>query len=268
MMVTRPVLRYPGGKFTIAKWIIGHFPPHAVYVEPFGGGASVLMMKPRSSAEVYNDINSEIVNVFRVLRDPQQAAALKQLCELTPYAREENAFCHQPTNDPIEAARRIIFRSFAGFGADSAYRYNGFRTNDKNGQHGTDAMVWRNYPDCIHAFTDRLRGVTIENKNADLIFQEYDSPDTLFYCDPPYVGTTREKHLYPNEMHENEMHRQLSNILKNLDGKVIISGYRSDLYDKIFKGWGCFERKGKKSMGKSSIECIWINPAANTQRLF
>jgi len=85
-MIDRPVLRYHGGKFRIAPWVIEHFPPHRTYVEPFGGAAGVLLQKPRAYSEIYNDLDSDVVNFFQVLRDPAQLDRLLQACAATPYA--------------------------------------------------------------------------------------------------------------------------------------------------------------------------------------
>lgn len=120
----RPVLRYHGGKWRLAPWICAHFPAHRLYVEPFGGAASVLLRKPRSYGEIYNDLDGEIVNVFRVLRD--NGHALRAALELTPFAREEFAESYMPHSDPIEQARRTIVRSFQGFGS-AAVCGEGFR---------------------------------------------------------------------------------------------------------------------------------------------
>ncbi len=110
MQVTRPVLRYPGGKYRIAKWIISYFPQHKFYVEPYCGAASVLMRKPRTEGEIINDLDGDVVNVFRVLRDPEQAKELERLVRLTPFAYEEYKRSYDATEDPIERARRTIFR--------------------------------------------------------------------------------------------------------------------------------------------------------------
>ena len=132
----RPVLRYHGGKWKIAPWIISHFPEHGVYVEPFGGAASVLLRKPRSYSEVYNDLDRTVVNVFRVLRDSAMATALQRSLEITPFSREEYEAAYEPTDDPIESARRMIFRSVAGIGTDSVITRRGFRNSTKrNDQH-------------------------------------------------------------------------------------------------------------------------------------
>lgn len=128
--VTKPVLRYHGGKWRLASWIISHFPAHRVYVEPFGGAASVLMQKPRSYAEVYNDLDGEIVNVFRVLQCPEKRARLCEMLHFTPYARAEFMLAWEPTDDPVEAARRVIIRAQMGFGSAGATRgTTGFRAN-------------------------------------------------------------------------------------------------------------------------------------------
>jgi DNA adenine methylase len=129
---TRPVLRYHGGKFRKAPWIIGHFKPHRVYVEPYGGGASVLMRKPRADFEVYNDLDGDVVNVFRVLRDRRRSRALEQLLRLTPWARAEFELSYEASDDPVERARRTIVRCFMGHGTTSR-RKN--RTGFRAGSH-------------------------------------------------------------------------------------------------------------------------------------
>lgn len=128
----RPVLRYFGGKFLLAPWIISNMPKHRVYVEPFGGAASVLMQKPRAHAEIYNDLDDRIVNVFRVFQNKESALELKRLLEMTPFSRKEFELSSEDSLNPIESARRTIIRSFMGFGADSVCepsRATGFRSN-------------------------------------------------------------------------------------------------------------------------------------------
>lgn len=178
----RPLLRYHGGKWRLAPWIVSHFPKHRTYVEPFGGGASVLLRKARSYAEVYNELDGEIVNVFRVTRD--QGEQLQRALELTPFAREEFDLSYQPTDDPIEQARRTIVRSFQGFGSASITgEVSGFRSNS-NRSYTTPAHDWRNYPDKLVALIERMRGVVIENRDAVRCMQHHDSDDTLHYVDP------------------------------------------------------------------------------------
>ena len=121
-MITRPVLRYPGGKYQLAPWIVQHFPSHQVYVELYGGAGSVLMRKPRAMGEIYNDIDGDVLNVFQVLRDCCQAAELIRLLQLTPYSFSEYKASYEFTEDPVERARRTIFRSFAGIDSDSVWK--------------------------------------------------------------------------------------------------------------------------------------------------
>lgn len=270
--VERPILRYHGGKWRLAPWIVGHFPAHRVYVEPFGGGGAVLLRKPRSYAEVYNDRWGEVVNVFRVLRDPAQAERLRMLLELTPYARDEFVGTYQPdTDDPVENARRMILRSLAGFGSASANREHvtGFRPNShRSGT--TPAQDWRNYPAHVPAFVERLHGVTIENRTAAEVIEQHDSAETLFYVDPPYPHSTRgfrrRNSAYAHEMSDQD-HETLAQQLRGVKGMVIVSGYRCELYDRLFAGWTVSEKETHADGARDRIEVLWMNPAcAKLQR--
>ena len=128
---TRPALRYHGGKWRLAPWLLTLMPPHRVYTEPFGGGASVLLRKPRAYGEIYNDLDGEVVNVFRMLRD--RGAELQRLLELTPFARAEFRQAYEPCgDDPIEQARRTIARSFMGFGSSATGENSGFRASSSS----------------------------------------------------------------------------------------------------------------------------------------
>jgi DNA adenine methylase len=265
--ISRPVMRYHGGKFLLAEWIMEFFPDHDTYVEPFGGAASVLMRKPRSRAEVYNDLDDEVVNVFRVLRNPEQARRLKDLCALTPYARSEFETAYEPSADPVEQARRTIFRAGAGFGSAGATGSTGFRSYSKTNRGVTPAADWASYPDAITAFCDRLRGVTIESGNAVDIIDRHDAPGTLFFVDPPYMHETRimaGNPAYRHEMTERD-HRALLNRLVRVDGFVTLSGYPTEIYKEILipTGWKRFSRAARASGKRGTsmrMECVWINP--------
>ena len=126
----RPMLRYHGGKWRLAPWIISVFPEHRIYVEPYGGGASVLLRKARSYAEVYNDLDGEVVNVFRVVRD--HGPCLKEKLYYTPFSRDEFKRSYEETDDPIERARRTIARSFMGFGSNAVTAKNGMTGFDRD----------------------------------------------------------------------------------------------------------------------------------------
>ena len=267
---TRTALRYHGGKWRLAPWIISHFPAHRTYVEPYGGAASVLLRKPRSYAEVYNDLDGEVVNLFRVLRDPAQAAELERLLRLTPFARAEFELSYKPDADPVEQARRTLARSFMGFGS-AAFRASttGFRSNTtRSGT--TPAEDWRNFPDVIPAFVARLAGVVIETIPALDLLPVHDGPETLFYVDPPYPLDTREPGAYGNYRHEmsDDDHRQLAATLHGLRGAVVLSGYACDLYDaELYPDWRRVTRETHGDGAVDRTEVLWLNPAAARAQL-
>ncbi len=244
-MSSRPVLRYHGGKWKLAPWLISNFPKHRVYVEPFGGAASVLMRKSRSYAEVYNDRWDTVVNVFAVLRDPQKSEQLKRLLELTPFSRTEfeKASRRRPKQlGDVECARLTILRSYAGFGSASTNgEYStGFRCNSQRSG-TTPAHDWVNYPSHLARFVERLKGVVIENRPGLDVMAQHDSAETFFYLDPPYPHSTRNMQrgnaAYAVEMTDDD-HRELAELAHQVAGQVLISGYTCDLYDEeLYKDW-------------------------------
>ncbi len=265
-MKARPALRYHGGKWMLAPWIIQHFPPHRIYVEPYGGGASVLLRKARCYAEVYNDLDGEIVNLFRVLRD--QGDELRRLVELTPYAREEFIQSYEPTECHMERARRTLVRAAMGFGSASATgQPTGFRA-DSNRSGTTPAHDWKNYPDTMHLVIDRLRGVVIENKDALGVMKGMDTVDTLHYVDPPYVQSTRNSNSqsYRFEMSDDD-HRSLAETLSSLKGKVVLSGYPSPLYDELYGGWHQVTKAACANGKSKRTEILWFNYNPGTSLL-
>ncbi len=265
--MNRPAVRYHGGKWRLAPWIIQQLPSHRVYVEPFGGGASVLLRKPRSYAEVYNDLDGEIVNLFRVLRD--HGDDLMRMVELTPFSRTEFLDAYQPSDCCIEQARHTLVRSFQGFGSAAVCgETSGFRSNS-NRSHTTPAHDWANYPAAMPDFIDRLRGVVIEQRDATLVMQTHDGIETLHYVDPPYVHSTRSSKVrhndkrksYKHEMDDGD-HLELAKVLKGLSGSVVLSGYRCDLYDGLYEGWSRLERSSYADGARARVEVLWFNDAA------
>lgn len=263
---SRPVLRYHGGKWRLAPWIIQHFPPHRVYVEPFGGAASVLMRKPRSYAEVYNDLDGEIVNLFRVLRS-DRADELVRLLRLTPFARAEFVLSYEPDDDPVEQARRTVVRSFMGFGSNAHNQATGFRSNS-NRSHTTPAHDWRNYPDAMETMVERLRGVVIEHRDARYVIAQHDSPETLHYVDPPYpFGTRNRGPDYAYEMSDDD-HRALADVLRSVQGMVVLSGYACDLYDvELYPDWHRVEKTALADGARKRTEVLWLNEAAASRAM-
>lgn len=259
---TRPLVRYHGGKWKLAPWIISHFPSHRVYVETHGGGGSVLLRKAPCYAEVYNDLDGEVVNLFRVARD--NGSELLAAVELTPYSRNEFEESYDSADSPVEQARRTLLRSAAGFSTTSA-NGNQWRTGIRSNvtrSGTTPAGDWRRFPDALHKVIDRLRGVVIENLDACEVMKKYDSPETLFYCDPPYVLESRSSrwagHAYRHEMTDKD-HSKFAEQLAGLRGAVIVSGYHSALYDELFKGWRRVEREAHADGARKRTEVLWMN---------
>lgn len=262
----RPVLRYHGGKWVLAKWIISHFSEHKSYIEPFGGGASVLLQKKPAGCEVYNDLDSTIVNVFKVLRDPGKAEKLIEALKLTPFSRDEFNDAYKENGEcDIEKARKTIVRSFMGFSSDSSTRKarTGFRsTNFNSGRHAS--KDWPNYPEKVRYAISRLTSVVIENMDALECIEKYDHDDSLFYLDPPYLPETRHKInvvSYNHEMTKDDHINFLDKVLK-IKGMVIISGYNSTLYNDAF---GSYKKVMKTAQSqahngyKYAEEFLWIS---------
>ena len=265
--IRRPLVRYHGGKFILADWIISHFPKHRIYCEPFGGGASVLLKKPRSYAEIYNDLDSNIVSVFRAARD--YPSELIRWIRRTPYSRQIFNETYEKGSNPVDVAGRFIARSFMGFGSaaiTSNKGRTGFRANS-NRSGATPAHDWKNYVRHLSAITKRMRGVVIENVSAVDLIRSADSESTLFYIDPPYLPETRwtvTPNAYKYEM-TFEQHEQLLQLIQSLKGFVIISGYESELYMARLSGWKHITKDSLKSGRKGGVvvqESLWINPAA------
>jgi DNA adenine methylase len=265
----RPALRYHGGKWRLASWVISHFRAHEYYVEPFGGAASVLLRKPRSYGEVYNDLDDEVVNLFRVLRDPATADRLRQACALTAFARTEFVDAYEVADDPVERARRLIVRSFMGHGSSGVRKHRtGFRGTLFR-QHTTPASDWVTWPEQVPVLVERLRGVIIEQRTAAEIFARYDSADTLFYVDPPYPYATRSQKrkgtdLYHGYRHEltDEQHVELLAQCRALKGQVILSSYPNELYDRELRGWTRRETKALADGAEPRREAVSLNKAA------
>jgi len=268
-MLKRPLLRYHGGKWKLAPWILRHIPAHRVYVEPFGGGGSVLLQKPRSYAEVYNDLDGEIVNLFKVARD--QGEQLAQALELTPFARVEFVGSYEPDGDPLEQARRTLVRSYMGFGsAGASGQSTGFRANS-NRSGTTPARDWMNYPEHLRATVQRLRGVVVENRDAIQVMQTHDCEEAVHYVDPPYVHETRSlRTRAPSYRHEmtDDQHEALASALTGLRGRVVLSGYRCPLYDKLFSGWRRIDMAAHADGAKDRVESLWLSDSCPAAGLF
>jgi DNA adenine methylase len=260
----RPPLRYHGSKWRLAPWIIQHFPAHKCYVEVFGGSAGVLLRKPRVPVEIYNDLESQVVNFWRVMRDPEKSIALAEQVARTPHAREEFCESYEASADAVESARRFVIRGQFGFGSTSIdpTHTTGFRTAGISGRKNY-AREWAGVPEAIARAAERFTGVTVEHLDWRRLIPKLDDPETLFYVDPPYPLSTRDGggKGYVHDMTEQD-HRALAWMLKGIRGKALISGYPCSLYDEIYKGWPRFETNAMANGQKGSVwrrELLWRN---------
>lgn len=266
LKITNPPVRYFGGKWRIASWIIEQFPPHTTYVEPFCGGASILFRKEPSKYEILNDLNHNIVTFFDVLRS--RPDDLIQALQLTPYSREEHKRAHETVPDgypdrEMEVARRFYVRSRQSFGAGEGEYNTGWRFQ-RNHRRGTSCVDEWNNTEHLYLAAKRLKAVQIDSDDAIACIQRFDTPDTLFYVDPPYTFDTRysDEHRYAHEM-TNEQHVQLADTLKSVQGMVLLSGYDSPLYRDLYQGWRYISKDTKTNGNGEATEFLWISPHAD-----
>jgi DNA adenine methylase len=186
---------------------------------------------------------------------------LVELVRLTPFARDDFQEAYCPIDDPVERARRLIVRSFMGFGSNGHNRKTGFRANS-NRSGTTPARDWANYPDALARIVERLNGVVVEHRDAKEVMAAHDTPQTLHYVDPPYVLSTRSDagSDYAHELSDDD-HAELLEFLKTLRGTVVLSGYPHDLYDASLRDWRRIERPALADNAKPRTEVLWINRA-------
>lgn len=268
---TRPALRYHGAKWRAASWIVACLPvEHDVYIEPFGGSAAVLLNKTRSTIEVYNDLDGEVVNFFRMLRE--RPDDLVRALHWTPFAHAEKKLSHEPTDDPLEAARRFYVRSYLTISGPTAQWNSGWRRQKKlsRGRNGRSNMkpAATSFMELEHLYqvAERLRGVIIEQENALDLIRRYDHARAAFYVDPPYVAETRKRwkaSAYKHEMTDTQ-HRELAAVLQACTGMVILSGYDGDLYRELFPDWHRLDREFRTNgnTAGTATESLWLNDAA------
>lgn len=253
----KAVLKYPGSKWSIAKWIISFFPDHHSYLEPFFGSGGVLFNKERSHIETVNDLDGNVVNLFEWIKnDPEKLA---HEIYYTPYARDvyEHAFSDTP-KDSLEKAVNFYTRLNMGHG----FRTTGERVGWKNDVQGRErsyaSQDWVKLPEKIMQAAERLRGVQIENRPAIDVISRFNFPNVLIYADPPYVLSTRHGKQYACEMEDTE-HMELLEALLAHRGPVILSGYDNDLYNKYLPGWHREETTGYSQVGSRKQEILWMN---------
>jgi DNA adenine methylase len=265
-----PVLKYPGAKWRIAEWIIGHLPAHTSYLEPFFGSGAVYFSKPIASIEAINDLDCNVVNLFRVLREHPERLA--DLCALTPWAQDEYADVVQKIRKPIdwqtahlemrlERARQFITASWQMFGSKNVTSRNGWRHRYLGGQ--SPCTTWTKLPDRIMWAAERLQQTQICNQDALKLIQAHNGREILIYADPPYLGDTRSHgKLYDHEMKSAKQHMALLDVLEAHTGMVVLSGYDSGLYQARLGHWTRFYTVARAQSNRQTMEVIWLNPMA------
>jgi len=268
-----------GGKGNMVAKLLKLIPPHKIYVEVFGGGASLLFAKKPSPVEVYNDIDSGVVNFFRVLRDEEKFQKFYEKVCLTPYSREEYYYCvdtWEQCDDEVERAYRwfIVARmSFSGcFGGGWSFSV----TASSRGMSGR-CSAWLGVVEGLPAIHERFMRVQIEHRDFKELIPLYDTKDTLFYLDPPYVHATRSGGRYNYECSDKD-HEDLVEILLNIKGKAMLSGYANDIYVKLEEaGWARYDfetvchaagrtrqtgilGKGAAKERCRRVESVWMSP--------
>lgn len=270
-MAMRPPLKWYGGKRYLADWIVQHFPEHRIYLEPFGGAASVLLTKCPAEVETYNDLDLRLTRFFRVLRDHGEEFIRR--ASLIPYSQVEfeAAVEYSPGASEIEQSLCDFVRwrqSFAGKGQSWSYT-----TGRSRGGMAGDVNAWWSAIDGLPQVIDRIRRVQFICQSAFEAIPRFDHEEGLIYCDPPYVHDTRCEHsrnVYHTEMSD-EDHQKLATVLNECKSAVVLSGYDSPLYESLYHGWQKVTREianhaaGGRSK-KRETECLWIRDAKKSKR--
>lgn len=260
----KTVLKYPGAKNRLADWICEFIPAHAVYLEAYFGSGAVFFNKAPARIETINDLDKNVVNYFKVLRE-QPEKLIEQL-KLTPFSRDEyyDACDYSESDSDIEKARKFVVRCWQGFGCSNLYK-NGFRSSQQKNSPET-TKEWRDIPERLIEANKRLLHAQIENLPAVELIKRYNTPDVFIYCDPPYLHGTRKNYLYKHEMSDNQ-HEELLDLLSKHPGKVLLSGYDNDLYNAYLPGWNKVQKKTQAECGIQRTETLWMNYEASQQKL-
>lgn len=238
-MRLRSPLRYYGGKYHMIKHLLPLIPPHRTYVEVFGGGAQLLFAKAPSPVEVYNDIDGRLVNFFRVLQDPEKAMKMLYILANTPYGRSVYKKARETVDEGDEVERAAKFfiairQSFGGIINTGAWGYAVTESGNKIARTVTSYLSAIDLLPLLHY---RFRRVQIENDDFRKIIPRYDTAETFFYLDPPYVKSTLRR-MPPFASMSDQDHEELVELLLNIKGKALLSGYPNQIYKKLERaGW-------------------------------
>jgi DNA adenine methylase len=272
--VKRVPLKWAGGKVRQRNWIIDFIlqVPHKNYVEPFGGGASVLLgfAPDPTIRRVYNDIDGDVVNFFRVLRD--RPDDLIRAIALTPFSEEEYELSRVWAEDELEQARRTYVRTRQRFPTGVQANFyqgkagNGWLWNSNSVKEGhvlgkkvAGPLTQWQPVDYLYGVAEVLRNVEINNNDWRKVIQRYDSEHTVFYVDPPYLKSSMRsgKNLYGFQFDDDASHAELAEALHNIQGVAFVSAYPSPLYDELYAGWTKHTRTGYNVLSHKSTEVLW-----------
>lgn len=265
-MKLRPPVKIHGGKFYLSEWIIKHFPEDYTeldFVEAYAGGASVLINKSKSRVEVLNDIEEDLIQIYRALRDESKMfiGRLKRVkyCESTfdrAVKRQDNLWMDYMD----QAVNEFILRRMSRGGMKKAFAWSDRKRGGKPG----DVNAWDTIIEMLPKIAERLRDVHILNQSAFDTLKVFNNDDAFVYVDPPYLPNARTaSDIYAYEM-STEDHIKLATILNTFNGKVVLSGYPSKLYQRLYEGWKCVRKKmpNHSSQAKKKtrrVEAIWLN---------
>ena len=261
-----------GGKYVHLGFILPYLPTDAMhFCDVYGGSASVLINREPAPVETYNDLDSELVNFFAVLRD--EPDCLVRQIGLTPFSREELARACQaePGLPPLERARRFYIRARqtrTGLAQTSSEgRWAHCVLTSRAGMAGAVSR-WLGAVEGLPEVAQRLQRVQIENAPAVEVIRRYDTSSTLFYLDPPYVHASRgDASAYSHEMTDAD-HCDLATVLSGIQGRAVLSGYRSRLYDELFPDWCRVDADERlcNSSKRTRRESLWMNFEPKTMR--
>jgi DNA adenine methylase len=271
VLLKSPVNRF-GGKYYLRDFLVQHIPQHTLYCEPFCGAGHLLFSKAPSQVEILNDIDSHLIDFFKVIKDHEKKQKLIEILEYMPYSRSlwQELRLHWKQGiipgDPVEASAQWLYLNKTCFSGDQ--KRGGFAVPSITGRNPIQSF--RNAIEGLEDIAGRLRNVCVENLPYDECIKRYDSENTLFYCDPPYLNA---EHYYGKDSFSQDDHRALAEILHGIKGKAMVSHYQNSLYDELYKGWHRYEHESFKGSHKSTgevkpktVEILYCNFEALRQR--
>ncbi len=251
----------------MADKLIPLFPDHKTYVEIFGGSGAILINKKPSEIEVYNDIDGELYNFFKVIADEKLFKKFQEKISLLPYSRECYYEYRDMRTDKLDNAERAVrFYYLIKSTRHSTCKYTGWKFSVEANMPKRIKSI-----DKLSLIHKRLSDVYIDNLDFRKLIANWDRPDTFFYLDPPYVASSRKSGGYMFEMTDKD-HNDLIDILLSIKGKWLLSGYDNDIYNKRLSGFymrnfNCLANSLKrvKNNNPGRTETVWANYDLNEQ---